>query len=196
MTLGRVIRGFGRVVPKVVLDARGEAEALVAAARADADAIRGGLAAERDRARAEGRAEGLAEVAATLAAARADAERTREAAAPAAIVLARKMAEKIVGRAVELRPDTVADIVAAALASCRPRGGAVKVRVHPDDHPHAAARASALAAHVPAGTLEIVADPSVPPHGCIVDTAQGRLDARLDTQLDALERALGGGARG
>jgi len=37
-----------------------------------------------------------------------------------------------------------------------------------------------------------VADASVGRNGCVVETPVGRLDARLQTQLDALERALRG----
>ena len=38
--MGRIVGGMGRVVPKETLDARTDAAALVAAARAEADAIR------------------------------------------------------------------------------------------------------------------------------------------------------------
>jgi hypothetical protein len=48
-------------------------------------------------------------------------------------VLARKMAEKIVGRAVELDPSIMGEIAGQALAASRARGGAVVLRVHPDD---------------------------------------------------------------
>jgi type III secretion protein L len=54
-----------------------------------------------------------------------------------------------------------------------------------------AARRDALAARVPGGAaLDVVADETVGRHGCIIETAVGRVDARLETQLAALERAL------
>jgi flagellar biosynthesis/type III secretory pathway protein FliH len=199
--MGRVIKGFGRVVPGVVLDARAEAAALLRDARAEVERGRAELAAERDEARRqgaeEGRAQGLAEVAATLAAARARAQQTLEAAAPAAIALARKMAEMIVGRAVALAPETITDIAGAALESSRATSGVLTLRLHPDDLPHATARRDALAARAPAAAdLRLVADESVGRHGCIVDTAEGRVDARLEIQLAALERALTEGTHG
>jgi flagellar biosynthesis/type III secretory pathway protein FliH len=40
--------------------------------------------------------------------------------------------------------------------------------------------------------VRVVDDPAIGRHGCVVETAVGRLDARLQTQLDALERALRG----
>src|SRR5204862_424869 len=55
----------------------------------------------------------------------------------------------------------------------------------------AIARRDALSARAPAGAaLEIVLDETVGRHGCVIETALGRVDARLETQLAALERAL------
>jgi flagellar assembly protein FliH/type III secretion protein L len=193
--MGRIFSGVGRAVPAAALDARADADALVAAARADADAIRARAAAERDeaqrRGREEGRAEAAAEMTALLIDARAHAARLRQAATPTAIALATKMAEQIVARAVSLAPEVMADIVGVALDTCRPRGDWVRVRVHPDDAAAVLARRDALAARAPqAAALEIVGDESVGRHGCVVETAVGCIDARLETQLAALERAL------
>jgi flagellar biosynthesis/type III secretory pathway protein FliH len=102
------------------------------------------------------------------------------------------MAEKIVGRAVALSPETMADIAGEALAACRPGAGTVRVRVHPDDLPAVEARREALATRAPAAALELVADETVGRSGCVIETPQGRVDARLETQLAALERALAG----
>ena len=53
------------------------------------------------------------------------------------------------------------------------------------------ARRDALAARAPAAAaLDLVADESVGRHGCVIETALGRVDARLATQIAALERAL------
>jgi flagellar biosynthesis/type III secretory pathway protein FliH len=193
--MGRIVSGAGRVVPAATLDARDDAAALIATARAEADAIRAQAAAARDEAvrqgREQGRAEGAAEIAALIAAARVQADRVREGSTPTAIALAVKMAEQIVGRAVTLAPELMADIAGAALAACRPRGDWVRVRVHPDDAAAVTARREALAAGAPRGAaLDIVADESIGRAGCVIETAVGRVDARLETQLAALERAL------
>jgi flagellar biosynthesis/type III secretory pathway protein FliH len=45
---------------------------------------------------------------------------------------------------------------------------------------------------VVAADVRVAADESVERHGCVVETPVGRLDASLQTQLDALERALRG----
>jgi flagellar biosynthesis/type III secretory pathway protein FliH len=198
VSAGRIVKGFGHVVPKVMLDARAEAAALVAIARAEADAIRGEAEAVREAARRDGleagRAEGLAETVLTLAAARAEATRLADLSKVAAIALATKM---IVGRAVTLAPEVMAEIVGEALAVCRPGAGVVRLRLHPDDLATIESRRTSLAARAPAGAaLEFLADDSVGRHGCVIETPQGRVDARLEAQLAALERALTGGGRG
>ena len=198
--MGRIVKSFGHVVPKPLLDAREEAAALLARARTEADALRAGAGAVREAARQEGfetgRADGVAETAVALAAAHAEAARLVAEAGPTAIALATKMAEKIVGRAVALAPETMAEIAGEALAGCRPGAGTVRVRIHPDDLPPVEARREALEARAPAATLELVADETVGRHGCVIETPQGRVDARLETQLAALERALTGGRHG
>jgi flagellar biosynthesis/type III secretory pathway protein FliH len=85
----------------------------------------------------------------------------------------------------------MAEIAGAALEACRPGGDWIRLRVHPDDEAPVTARRDALAARAPgAAALDIVADETVGRHGCVVETAVGRVDARLETQLAALERAL------
>jgi flagellar biosynthesis/type III secretory pathway protein FliH len=125
-----------------------------------------------------------AEMVALLARARAEAK-------AAAVVLARKMAERIVGHAVAVDAQVMRDIAGQALAAARPGSGAVLLRVHPEDLASLeGARAEWLAEIGLQAGVKLVADSSIGRYGCIVETAVGRLDARLETQLDALERAL------
>jgi flagellar assembly protein FliH len=136
-----------------------------------------------------------AEVTEVLLAARVAANAERAGAKDTALLLARKMAEKIVGHAVELDAQVMADISSQALLASRPRGSSIVLRVHPED----------LAAALKAGPrwptredapaeVRMVADASVGRYGCVVETPVGRVDARLATQLDLLERVLGGGS--
>jgi flagellar biosynthesis/type III secretory pathway protein FliH len=69
----------------------------------------------------------------------------------------------------------------------------VRVRIHPDDLAAVEERRAALMARAPIVALELVADETVGRAGCVIETAQGRVDARLATQLAALERALTAG---
>lgn len=146
-----------------------------------------------DRGFQAGREAGLAEMTALVAAACAEAEEARAQAREAAVVLARRMAEKIVGQAVELAPALMGDIAAQALAASRAKSGAVVLRVHPEDL--AAVEEARGRWGTGALVVRVVSDGGVGRHGCVVETPAGRVDARLDSQLAALERALIGGRR-
>jgi len=190
--MGRLYKGLGHVVPAAVLTADAQAAQVRARAEEDATVLR----AEAERAGfVAGKQAGLAQVSALLLAARAQAERDLASAKDAAIVLARRMAERIVGRAVELSPELMGEIVAEALAASRARKGTVVLRAHPDDLATVERERPRWLARVATGVdVRVVADPAVGRQGCVVETAIGRLDARLNTQLDALERALRGAA--
>ncbi len=134
-----------------------------------------------------------AEVTEVLLAARIAAEAERAAAKNAAVTLARKMAEKIIGHAVDLDPTVMAGIASQALVASRARGASVVLRVHPDDLAAVAEGGSRWQTGKDSPTtIQIVADAAVGRYGCVVETPVGRVDARLRTQLDALERVLGG----
>jgi flagellar biosynthesis/type III secretory pathway protein FliH len=195
--MGRLQKGLGRVVPAAVLTATEEAAQIRARAEADAATIR--TEAQAARAEAEragfeaGKQEGMAQVSALLLAARAQAERDLDSAKDAAIVLARRMAERIVGRAIELSPGLMGAIVGEAMVASRARTGTVVLRAHPEDLAAIERERPRWLARVAAGVdVRVVADPAIGRYGCVVETAVGRLDARLETQLDALERALRG----
>jgi flagellar biosynthesis/type III secretory pathway protein FliH len=203
--VGRVLKSAGRIVPAEVVEATERAAAIVAVANAHADAVRQQAEAAREQARRDGyddgRAEALAGLTETLAAAALEAQRVRARAEPAAMrlaaQLAAKMTEKILGHAVALAPALLIEIAEQALTASRAHAGLVRLRVHPDDltilrgDP---ARRRLLARLETGVELELQADASVGRHGCVVETASLRLDARLETQLAALERALAGEA--
>lgn len=181
--------------------AHADAASIRASASEDAERMRTQVDADRAEARRSGyeagyttgRQEGLASVTELIVRARADAESVRFGAQDSAVALARRMAEKIVGQAVTLAPSFVADMVGKALAETRARAGIVVVRLHPQDLEAVARDRSRLATRVANGVeVKLAADPGIERNGCVVDSPLGRLDARLSTQLDALERALAG----
>jgi len=146
---------------------------------------------------ASGREVALAEVTEILVSAHASAEAERAAAKDLALPLARKMAEKIIGRAVDLDPSILGEIVGQAMAACQVREGCVVLRVHPEDLPAVDQSRPRWSLKLATTTsVRVVSDPSVGRHGCVVETPVGRLDGRLQTQLDALERALRGAGLG
>jgi flagellar biosynthesis/type III secretory pathway protein FliH len=127
-----------------------------------------------------------------LASARAQAGRARVEAGPELRVLAVRIAEKILGRELALSPEAVVDIARQALTAAG-TARQVTIRCHPDDlaalergRPRLLERASR------AQVLQLRADPNVHRGGCIVETELATIDARLSTQLDAVERALRG----
>jgi type III secretion system HrpE/YscL family protein len=201
--MGRLVKQFGQVLPGEVMDARGQAAALLQTAQDEAERLiheaRAAAEAIREEARLAGRAagQGEAETAFTslLLAARAEAERVRAAALPAARTLAVRMAEKIVGHTLHLEPSALVHIVGEALAAARARTGPITLRVHPEDRATIEAARPELVARV-GTTMEVrlIADAAVGRGGCVVETPVGRLDARLATQLAALERAVYGDA--
>lgn len=109
----------------------------------------------------------------------------------AALLLARRMAEKIVGHAVAVDAEVMREIARRALATIGLGKSEVRLRVHPEDLAAlSAAPGGAVAALAATADLTLVADVSVGRGGCIVETAAGRVDARLDVQLEALEQVL------
>ncbi len=184
------------VVEAPLYDARLSAEQILADANADAERVRRTALEDADRlrqqAQAEGRERGLGAVTELLVGARAAAARGRAGAEPELRTLAVRIAEKLLGRELTLRPDAITDVVLQALCLAGdPRE--VLIRVHPDDlaalergRPRLIERCRSARA------VSWKGDEAVPRGGCVLDTELGFVDARLSTQLDAIERALKG----
>jgi len=184
------------IVDADVFDAKLEGDRLVAEAR---EAAERELQTARDdaeriarKAEAEGRERGLAAVTELLVGARAVAARARAGAEAELRTLAVRIAEKILGRELALDPGAVVDVAAAAMRHAgEPRELVVRC---------AAEDLEALERGKPrlvercrsAQVARFVADERVPRGGCILETELGVVDARLSTQLDAIERALRG----
>jgi flagellar assembly protein FliH len=199
--MGRIIKSYGHVLRSAQVVAHADATVIRATALEDAERMRNEVGLDRQEARragyeagfTAGRQEGLASVTELLVRARADADSLRVGAQDSAVALARRMAEKIVGQAVHLAPSFLADMIVRALAETRARSGSVVVRLHPQDLETVSKERPRLAASVANGVdVKLTPDPGIERNGCIIDSPMGRMDARLSTQLDALERALFG----
>jgi type III secretion system HrpE/YscL family protein len=178
----------GKEAERVLAEARAEAEALIATAKEDAERLRAQAAAE-------GRERGLQAVTELLVGARAAAAGARQHAEPELRALAVKIAGKLLGRELALRADAVTDVVAEALRLAG-EPGALTVRVHPDDLAAVERGRPRLIERCRAGALiNFRSDSQVGRGGCVIETELGVVDARLSTQLDAIERALRGSAR-
>ena len=183
--MARVIQAdaAARVVPAVVVDATDRAQRLIAAAHAEADAIR---AAARDEGRMQGRAE--------LTVALLDQQRAHAQAVDAleqqTLDVALLVAKRVVGEALALEPQRIAEIALPLLSRLR-RARRLVLRVHPED---CAALAALLQARVERGgaqvALQVEGDITISRGGCIASSDIGTLDARVETQLEAIARAL------
>lgn len=106
------------------------------------------------------------------------------------VELALAVAARIVHR--ELSLDRELLLVMARIALDRLSDVAqATIRLHPDDE--AAARGTRDS--WPAGAVRIVADPSIRPGGCVVQTDCGIVDVGVDAQIKELSTALLGEAR-
>jgi flagellar biosynthesis/type III secretory pathway protein FliH len=146
---------------------------IVAAAQRSAQQI-------RERAERRGREQGLARAAAALVEAEMRRDRWLHAARADLAALSLQVASSLYARAREEDPSVVEDLCRQAIDQV---GSArrIALRVNPAD----AGALEGIAAPV-----TIVADASITPGGCLVETDLGSVDGRLETRLDALRAAL------
>ena len=102
--------------------------------------------------------------------------------------LAVRLAEKIVGREIEKDDQTIIEIVSTALQNARQQEK-LTVRVNPKDLPTIEKKAENFASGR-IRFIDFVADPRIESSGCLIESEVGTIDARLETQLRVLERAL------
>lgn len=103
--------------------------------------------------------------------------------------LAIRLTEKILGRELKADKKAVADIVATALQNARQQEK-LTIRVNPSDLPTVEKEIENLARTGRTQFLDFIADPRVSEGGCLIESEVGTIDARLETQLRVLERAL------
>jgi len=183
----------GAVVKRAVVDARAEARRILADAAREAQELRERAEHEARELREAAYQEGLESALSELNHILLEAHERRDAALSGAerdvLRLAVKLAEKIIGREVERDDAALADIVSAALRHARQQES-LTVRVNPADLPRVQAHRERLDPSGRARFIDLVADPRVGHGGCVIEGESGTVDARLDTQLRVLERAL------
>ncbi len=182
-----------RLIPAAVHEADRRVREMVAAAETESRRIRDGAEAERSRvvaaAAEEGRRDGFARAAAVLAQAATERDRRLASAEREVVALALDLARRILGRELAERTSAVADLAGRALAEARERRE-VTLRVNPADAAAVAQAGERLAGILLRAPLAVREDPTVPPGGAVVETEAGRIDARVETQLARLARAL------
>lgn len=185
--MARVIRADRRgpaVVPAAIVNAEDRAQARLRDAEAEAERL-----CEQARVRgAEAASEELAHELVRLARAHEQAVAALE---PQLIEIALQAAKSLVRAELQARPEQVQAIVSPLLERLR-RARRLRIRVHPDDRAALEPCMQALRERDPRPLeLAIETDPQLSRGGCVVQSEIGTLDARVETQLAALARALG-----
>lgn len=177
---------------------RPDPQALVAAAHAEADAIReSARAAGLEDARQAGLAHAKAELeptVQTLAAALAEVGVLRDAVAERveaqAVELALMLAEKIIVGALEVQPERVVDVVRGGLRLLAERDR-VTLLVNPDDVALVREALDAGAGELAEGTgLALLPERRVPRGSAILRTAEGEVDASVQTKLECAREVV------
>ncbi|WP_348663330.1 HrpE/YscL family type III secretion apparatus protein [Chlamydia vaughanii] len=108
----------------------------------------------------------------------------------ALVPLAIASVKKILGKELEMRPDTIVSIIAKALKELTQHKKII-IHVNPKDLPIVEQNRPELKKIVEyADTLIIAPKADVTPGGCIIETEAGIVNAQLDVQLAALEKAF------
>lgn len=109
---------------------------------------------------------------------------------PEVVRLAVAIAEKVVQQELETRPELVVDLVRRMMKRLRERES-LRISVNPRDVERVReAKADLLQAVDGVRKLEVVEDRRVDPGGCVIDSPNGTLDARIRTQFEEIEKAL------
>ena len=171
-------------VPGEIYDARAQAQQILSEARAQAETLRA-------QALNEGRLAGRADAAKQLfdlAQLRSQMLRDTEQVALRAVLL---VAAELVGSTLQADPSRIAAMLAPHLQRLR-RAAALTLRLHPEDahwlERHRAQLIERAGFEVP---IELVPDAALARGGCVIASNVGELDARIETRLAELARALG-----
>ncbi|OGQ21558.1 MAG: hypothetical protein A3I05_03395 [Deltaproteobacteria bacterium RIFCSPLOWO2_02_FULL_44_10] len=183
-----------------VISASAEAEKILLHASQEADRIReeakkvlNEVETVREEARrkgyAEGEAKGLAQVSEQLIALHHLKEKFYEEAEPEVMKLVLSIAEKIIGNLVSEHSDAVKHVVKESLEKAI--GDQIVVRVNPEDYQTILSSEGEFRKVIDrTRRLVFKEDDSILKGGCIVETEVGTIDAQIETQLQAIKKAL------
>jgi type III secretion protein L len=183
----------GPVTKRQVVEAKAEAQRILAQAEQDASAIRESATAFAHQTREEAYQEGYETAMLKWNTLLLEAQEKRDYALATVerdvLRLAIKIAGKIIGHELKRDKAVIAEIVANALRHAR-RNEMIAVRVNPAELVAVEANREKLDPGGRAHFIDIVGDPRVDAGGCIIESESGAIDAQLETQLRVLERAL------
>ena len=107
-----------------------------------------------------------------------------------ALKIAHAIAERVVRREIQQHPEITLQLLREALQLASGLG-ALKIRLHPQDYEALRQTLDFLLGEMQKLTpTEVVADESISPGGCRVDTEYGSIDQQVDTQLERIRAEL------
>lgn len=189
------------IISKDVLDSQGKARVIIEEAKEESRKIKteareilNQVQEEMERCRKQGEErgfqEGLAQALEYLNKLHALREKMFEDMEPQVVKLSFSIAEKIVGQQIHENDMAIMGIVKQALDASI--GYKILVRLNPSDFEKIKSQETQLLAKVDSSrTISFKEDDSVKAGGCIVESEVGAIDAQLETQLNAIKKALG-----
>ncbi|WP_312470801.1 FliH/SctL family protein [Neobacillus sp.] len=109
---------------------------------------------------------------------------------PFLLELSTVIASQIVKQELESRPDQFVELIKLHILRFKEKES-ITVCVHPDDFDFIQSQRIHLIAVVNGETeIKVIPDHSVSPKGCIIRTAYGSVDARIDTQIEEIKRVI------
>lgn len=106
------------------------------------------------------------------------------------IKLVFEIAKKVIGREFSENDKAIMNVIRLAVSDAV--GDKITVRINPKDYKSIKSKQGQLLENLEgSATLTLREDEEVNPGGCIVDTDIGTIDAQIDTQLNAIKKALG-----
>lgn len=184
---GRIMTAYDEA-KGIVTRARQEGKRLRQEAKATLEQAVVEKGAERERGYNQGLQEGLAQLSEKILETELAREKILGDAEPQIIQMVMDIAEKVIAREVE--KGAIVDVVKQAISQAV--GKKITVRINPLDVPFMREREKELFQVIDqTQSVNIKEDEQIPPGGCVVETEMGAVDARLDTQITAIKKALG-----
>ncbi len=191
----------GGVIDREVLDASGRARQIIEEAKGDAARIKteakevlAQVQAEMERAKKEGYdlgyQEGLQQGLEMLQRVKELRQKLFDDNEREMVKLVFEIAEKIIGREFRENDKAIMNVIRLAISDAV--GDKIVVHLNPQDYEKIKKNEAELYQKIESGkTLVFREDDTVKVGGCIVETDIGTIDAQLDTQLNAIKKALG-----
>ena len=106
------------------------------------------------------------------------------------LAFAMDVARKILRSEVQQNKSAILDVIRHALRRVVDKDQ-IRIRVNPDELEHVRSQRDDLLLLLDgARNLEIVDDRRIDPGGCVIETTAGTIDAKIDTQIEQIVRAL------